>query len=100
MTRDAIAMPTAARLSALLALTSLLGCGAAALADDLATNAPAASSTSTASARDQLYEELAADVAELEQRGSVLKRVVKLVKPAVVHIEARRETEGSRPARG
>ncbi|MBW8883818.1 MAG: trypsin-like peptidase domain-containing protein [Planctomycetia bacterium] len=51
-------------------------------------------------ARDRLYTELAADVEELEQRGSILKRVVKLVTPAVVHIEARRETDATRPARG
>ena len=50
----------------------------------------------TASARDRLYEELARDVAHLEQQGSVLKRVVKIVKPTVVHIEAQRdEEEGS-----
>ena len=49
-------------------------------------------------ARDRLYAELAADVAELEQRGSILKRVVKLVTPAVVHIEARREAEAGTPA--
>ena len=47
-----------------------------------------------------LYAELAADVAELEQRGSILKRVVKLVTPTVVHIEAKRDIESARPARG
>ena len=57
-------------------------------------------SPNSAAAREQLYAELAADVAELEQRGSLLKRVVKLVTPAVVHIEAKRETEGSRSGRG
>jgi len=34
------------------------------------------------------YEALAKDVAQLEQMGSVLKRVVKLVRPTIVHIEA------------
>lgn len=49
--------------------------------------------------RDRLYAELAADVAELEQRGSILKRVVKLATPAVVHIEAKRDNENLKPAR-
>lgn len=53
----------------------------------------------SAAARDALYAELAADVAEFEQRGNLLKRVVKLVTPAVVHIEAKRETENGRGGR-
>lgn len=51
-------------------------------------------------ARDRLYDALAADVAELERRGNILKRVVKLVTPAVVHIEAHREAEPMRVLRG
>jgi serine protease Do len=38
--------------------------------------------------RDKQYESLAHDVAQLEQMGAVLKRVVKLVRPTIVHIEA------------
>ena len=61
-----------------------------ATAEDIAgTSVPVAASNSAA-ARDALYAELAADTAELEQRGNILKRVVKLVTPAVVHIEAKR----------
>ena len=52
-----------------------------------------------AAAREQLFAELAADVEELERQGSILKRVVKLVRPTVVHIEAKRDAEPSRPAR-
>lgn len=70
---------------------------AATAADELAATT---NIVSPASARERLYAELAADVAELEQRGSILKRIVKLVTPAVVHIEAKRETEASRPVRG
>jgi serine protease Do len=70
------------------------------LAEDLAGSKSVTTATSSATARDHLYSELAADVAELELRGSILKRVVKLVTPAVVHIEARRETEAARSARG
>jgi serine protease Do len=91
----------ASRLSALVAIISLgyVAVGTArANADDLATT-NAASAISTATSRDRLYAELAADVAELEQRGSILKRVVKLVTPAVVHIEARREADSARPGR-
>ena len=45
--------------------------------------------------REQLYQQLHRDVAELEKHGNILKTVVKLVAPTVVHIEAQR-SEGSR----
>src|SRR4051794_20838221 len=93
-------MRSAARLGAWAAAVCFL-CPVAplVLADDL-TSAGSITSTATLTGREQLYADLAADVAELEQRGSILKRVVKLVTPAVVHIEAKRDTEASRPARG
>jgi serine protease Do len=53
----------------------------------------------SAAAREQLFADLAADVEELERQGSILKRVVKLVKPSVVHIEAKRDAEPGRPIR-
>jgi len=71
-----------------------------AFAEDVAGTNSVATATLSATTRDRLYADLAADVAELELRGSILKRVVKLVTPAVVHIEARRETEAPRSARG
>lgn len=40
--------------------------------------------------RDRAFAEIAREVEALERQGSVLKRVVKLVKPSVVHIEARK----------
>lgn len=51
------------------------------------------------STRDDLYRQLAADVEELEKRGNILKRVVRLVTPTVVHIEAKRDAEPGRPVR-
>jgi serine protease Do len=54
-------------------------------ADDLGDDSPAA--------RDAHFAELARDVAALEQHGSVLKRAVRLAKPSVVHIEAKRDAE-------
>src|SRR5687767_7498966 len=57
-----------------------------------------AASLATA-AREQLFEDLAADVADLERQGSILKRVVKLAKPSVVHIEAQRDAEPGHPLR-
>ncbi len=42
----------------------------------------------SAEARERLYEELERDTAALEQQGNLLKRVVRLVTPTVVHIEA------------
>ena len=50
--------------------------------------------------RARLFEELARDVEWLERQGNVLKRVVKLVKPTVVHIEAEKsEADSFRPGR-
>ncbi len=42
----------------------------------------------TAAARDQLFETLAREGAVVERQSNVLKTVVKLVRPTVVHIEA------------
>lgn len=42
--------------------------------------------------RSQLFREIAAEVAELERQGNLLKRVVRFVKPSVVHIEAKKTT--------
>ena len=38
--------------------------------------------------RDTLYADIAREVALLEQQGNLLKKVVKLVTPSVVHIES------------
>jgi serine protease Do len=54
---------------------------------------------SSTAGRERLFEELARDVALLEQQGSILKRVVRLVKPNVVHIEASRDADENRPLR-
>jgi len=43
--------------------------------------------------RQQMYEQLAQEVAVLEQRGSLLKKVVRLAKPSVVHIEASKSNQ-------
>ena len=44
-----------------------------------------------AESRDRLFEELAADVESIERQGSIVKRVVRLVQPTVVHIEAKHQ---------
>lgn len=46
-------------------------------------------------AREKLYQQLYRDVEELERHSNILKTVVKLVSPTVVHIEAQR-SEGNR----
>jgi serine protease Do len=46
-------------------------------------------------AREQAYQQLFRDVEEAERHGNILKKVVRLTSPTVVHIEAQR-TEGSR----
>jgi len=45
--------------------------------------------------RASLYQSLAADVADLEKHSNVLKKVVKLVRPTVVHIEAEKTDQAS-----
>src|SRR5262245_21826854 len=93
-----MAMQSAARRR--LVLTATFACFSAAVFPSASAEDTGATVTSVASTRERLYAELAADVEELEQRGSILKRVVRLATPAVVHIEARRDTEAARPARG
>ncbi len=44
--------------------------------------------SAAAEERDRLYAEIAAEVAGLERQGNLLRKVVRLVKPTVVHIEA------------
>lgn len=58
-------------------------------------NAEEASPTASpvSDAREQMFKELDAEVSLLEQRGNILKQVVRLVKPSVVHIEAKWQRE-------
>lgn len=61
---------------------------------------PVSSETVSPETRARLFAELAQDVEWLERQGNVLKRVVKLVKPNVVHIEAKKsEADTFRPGR-
>ena len=43
--------------------------------------------------RDVEYDQLAEEVAWLEQKGNLLKKVVRLVTPTVVHIEAEKAAQ-------
>jgi len=45
--------------------------------------------TSSREARERLYDEVAREVAAIQPYGTLLKKVVRLIKPTVVHIEAR-----------
>src|SRR5688572_14595716 len=97
------AMQTAARCCALVAVLLVLSGWTetgVACADDIAANSATSGAAPVVTAREKMFAELAADVAEIELRGSILKRVVKLATPSVVHIEAKRETDASRSARG
>jgi serine protease Do len=49
---------------------------------------------SSPDARREIFAQLAADVEALERQGNVLKRAIRFVKPAVVHIEAARGENG------
>src|SRR5690348_17168417 len=83
-------------------LLGLLGAGLVALPanaqlSDLATAAPSTTTASPAptapaffsSQRESEYAALARDVETLDHEFSIVKRVVKLVTPAVVHIESK-----------
>src|SRR5512145_2681464 len=56
-------------------------------------------SENSSSARDQLYAGLAEDVEALARQMGILKRVVKLVQPTVLHIEAKHQEGDERFAR-
>ena len=49
--------------------------------------------------RDKLFEELAGDVAALQGQANIVKRVVRLVQPTVVHIEAKHQEGDAQFAR-
>lgn len=67
----------------------LLACHLASLARAQAAPAePSESLPVSAEARQRLYQEIDQEVAALERQGTLLKRVVRLVTPTVVHIEA------------
>jgi serine protease Do len=75
------------RLAASLALALWAGGTSASLPGQEVTPLANAAANSTAQERADLYEEIAAEVALLERQGSLLKKVVRVVQPAVVHIE-------------
>ena len=60
---------------------------------------PVATIDPSAKSRDRLFEELAADVEAIERQGSIVKRVVRLVQPTVVHIEAKHQEGDAQFAR-
>lgn len=61
--------------------------------------ASAGAGNSPAYTREQEYAAISAEVAALEREGNLLKRVVRLVTPTVVHIEARRDDADSEKVR-
>lgn len=54
--------------------------------------APLEELPTTVEARQRLYDEIDREVAALERQGTLLKRVVRLVTPTVVHIEAEKSS--------
>lgn len=68
-----------------LVLLMLVGIGAAARASEPSPGTPTSSDRHS-----RLFEEIAGEVAELERRSNVLKKVVRFVTPSVVHIQARK----------
>lgn len=72
-------------------------CAAQAVAANASTESTAAAS---APSRDSLYAEIAREVALLESQGSLLKKVIRVIQPTVVHIEAQKSgREDARPGR-
>jgi serine protease Do len=77
-------------------LGTLCGAGVYQLSSALAQTVLDEEDELTAELRDEMYADLAQDVAHLESEGALLKRVVKLVSPTVVHIEAEKEDPKAR----
>ena len=44
--------------------------------------------------RERMYQEVADEVAALERQGNILKKVILLARPTVVHIEAKKTQDG------
>ena len=75
-------------------LAALLSCTQLATAQILPVSRP------SPEARGRLFDELARDVEEFERRGNILKRVARLTRPNVVHIDASKvEEDGIRRRR-
>jgi S1-C subfamily serine protease len=73
----------------------LLGCSLVlALVLSATADAEFPTGLSSPNSRQQLYEQLAADAEAFEQKHNLLKRVVQLARPTVVHLEAEREDPG------
>ena len=60
---------------------------------------PMRASRPTAAERDRLYQEAARDAEHLEQQGRQLRRLVQLVRPTVVHIDATKPLQRPRNGR-
>jgi serine protease Do len=89
-------------LGAVALAVALVGGGlpAGAFAQDSLAAIAATAADSPAYSREQEYAAIAAEVAALERQGNLLKRVVRLVTPTVVHIEARRDDNENEKIRG
>ena len=79
---------------AILTTLVLLTCAA-----PLARGQSSAVAQNVSDARDKAYDDLAQEVQSLERQGMLLRKVVALVKPAVVHIESEHGNEPPRPGR-
>ena len=87
---------------AVLAVLVCLGYGTVpCAAQTVAASASTESAVATpAPSRDSLYAEMAREVALLEGQGNLLKKVVRVIQPTVVHIEAQKSgREDARPGR-
>jgi serine protease Do len=77
------------RTSPLVLAAAAVFCAATTFGQTSVPSTPTPANTALASERDAEYAALARDVNALERELGIVKRVVKLVTPAVVHIEAR-----------
>ena len=60
---------------------------------------PSVAAQNVSEVREKAYDDLAQEVQALERQGMLLRKVVALVKPAVVHIESEHGEEPPRPGR-
>jgi serine protease Do len=87
-------VPVAAWQSRVIILTAATFCFMLLASTDACRAQFALTSQPTEADRDRMYQEVAGEVAALERQGNILKKVILLAQPTVVHIEAKKTQEG------
>lgn len=90
-----VQVPAASKRSSIHQLLAAITFGLALLAGSNTCRAQfSLTSQLTEADRDRMYQEVADEVSALERQGHILKKVIQLAQPTVVHIEAKKTQEG------